>query len=324
MLEISLNNIDWLAIRQALSLALLKGIDIRVAGGNCFLESNAEYKPLFVDMKRVTGELGVGELNRETDSIIYYPAPIRYGTFNIKAGKYSSLVELVLFLLPSLFYQEFRSVLNLSGVSHSSISYPSSFVKETLFYILEKTGHYASMALKRFGFHGSGGGKIETRVYPAEPEKNDKIFIPDDRRISGAKIFLSGLKLDIAEKEKKIICRELNLPEKNIGILNVIDSNGYGNSVQVFTNSGDLTVVFSREMNMYNDSGNFTLDEEKCINDLSELIAEINIFIKGNDFPDYILREAFPYLCLSGSNIPDKYNSFLTESTYEICRLFLD
>jgi len=79
------NSIDWLAIRQSLSLSLLKVRDVKITHGSSYLEKNSEYLPLFNDISKLAIDLGIGEIKRESGSLIYSPEPVSYGSFNINS-----------------------------------------------------------------------------------------------------------------------------------------------------------------------------------------------------------------------------------------------
>ncbi|MCP4137333.1 MAG: hypothetical protein GY754_40575 [bacterium] len=329
-LELHFDTLDWVLIRQTLSLALLRNREVSIAGGAAFIDENNEYLPLFFDIKKILGDLTGGELLKESTSIIIKPGTLKYGRFLLETGKYSSLVDIFLFLLPSLLYRDFRSVLSLRGVSHSPVSYPTSFVKETLLTFLEKTGHFASLNLERFGFYGTGGGRVESRIYPAEPESCDTAFfdaVPEKREIIGAKVFVSGLSSGAAKRQKEFLLNELELPENKIAIIEIIDSDGYGNSVQVFgecrytQGESPVPVIFFREMEIYNYAGDFINDEENTMEALRDLVDESKGFINNSQLPGAIERELMPYLTLSGHRSEAK--DAVLRATRKLCESLL-
>ena len=302
MVELDFKDIDWLHIRQALSLSLLKNRAVAVRHGAAFLEGSPEYQPLFNDLALAVAAIGAGRLTLEGDDIIYEPLLLPPGRYRLDTGPRSSAVELLLFLMPALHHGDFRSVLRLSGVTHSVLSYPTTFVKQTLLTVLERLGFYGSLTLKRFGFYGSGGGSMESRIYPQEPGHSPAFAGEHNRSVSGVRIFISRLDARLAELEKRLLSVELELDTGRISIIEVQDSDGIGNSVQVFVDCGGLPVVLFREMNLYGEGEGIIMSENDLRAQLAGLALETRELIMGETLPGRLMREIYPYLILTGND----------------------
>ena len=248
MKTIELKSPSWRHIRIALSLALMKREPVVIKNGFAFIEKNFDFVPLFNDIKRIVFETGAGMLGDSGDDILFNPEGLFYGTYNIGTDKFSSISEIELFLMPSLFYNEFRSAVNYTGVTHSHISYPTTFLKETIFSFLESTGHYASLNLKRFGFYGSGGGAAESKIYPAEAKKCSNLFSSAEPKIEGVRIFMAKMNMDMAGREKEFIIKNTGVDENRVQIMEIVDADGYGNSIHVYVKFGEVNVILSRDM----------------------------------------------------------------------------
>jgi len=301
ILGIDQEKIDWIFIRQALSISLLKKRPVRIYRGYGYIEENQQYKPLFHDISETVKNLNFGELYIENENIIFFPGSLKFGLYCIVSGDYSSAVEIILFLLPTFFFKEFRSVLKISGVTHTGLSYPPVFIRETLFSILEQAGLYGSISLKRFGFYGSGGGEIEARIYPAEVKKIDNRLNYCNTYISGARIYISHLGPENAKKEKDMICSGLALNERDVSIIDVRDSNGYGNFILINLSADDIPVVLFRSLPVYNEKGEYIFNPDNNIVVINELIDEAKRFVNDKDIPDFISREVMLFRSLSGS-----------------------
>ncbi len=300
MLEIKNENIDWLMIRQALSLALLKNISVRLSGGQSFLLKNPRYRQVFDDMALAASRIGAGELLCEGESIIYSPQRVVAGKYGIASSSFSSAVELLLFLMPGLFYGDFRTIIDFEGVTHSVLSYPTAFIKESFLKGLERMGFYASLTLKRFGFYGSGGGIFESRVYPHE-EKPEQIFTGNSRSLSGATIYFSHLGSELAIQEKRFLCESLGIDQEKVAIIDVMESDGPGNSIQVYADIDGMEIVFFREAPFFNEKEEIIFNENSIPQILKGLAQEINEVMSGGALPDHIFRELCPYVILCGS-----------------------
>lgn len=320
MKEIEFKNLTWQRLRLALSLALMQGEPLLVKNGCSFIEKNFDFHPLYETVKRFIFETGCGMLADSGDDLQFLPEGLMYGVFDIDTGSFTPLAEIELLLMPALFKQEFRSVINYSGVTHSHLSYPTSFLKESLFALLEKMGFYASMNLKRFGFYGSGGGSSESRIYPAEIKTCTDVLSFSGKRIEGARVFMAGMNMDMAKKEKEFLSRSLHLDENKVQIMEIVDADGMGNSIQVYVECGGMHMIVSRDMEVFNSAGDIVFDEAKYYSSISALVSETERFIKTDYIPTGITAELIPYMLISGSPVPDKLKE--TEE-YKVCAAFI-
>lgn len=319
MKEIVLDKPLWRHVRMVLALALMRREPVVLRNGFGFIENNYDLVPFFNDLKRIVFETGAGMLSDSGSDIVFNPEGLSYGAYNFETDKYSSVSEIELFLLPSLFGCGFRSVISYGGVTHCHLSYPTTFLKETLLTFMEYTGHYASMNLKRFGFYGSGGGLAESRVYPAEPVAADDIFGPGENRIEGVRIFLAKMNMEMAAREKEFIIKNTGIDDKRVQIMEVVDADGYGNSIQVYVRCGKTVIILSRDLEIYNSAGDFVFDEDRYYVTLSGLMSETEKLVKFSRFPAFLTDEIIPYLLMSGSPVPDELGD---SSAYGLCMNF--
>lgn len=316
MKEIEFKNLTWQRIRLALSLALMKGEPVVLRNANAYIEKNFDYHPFYETIKRFMFETGCGILADSGDDLQFMPEGLRYEEYLIDTGKFTPLSEIELLLMPSLFKQEFRSVLHYSGVTHSHLSYPTVFLKESLFSLLEKMGFYASMNLRRFGFYGSGGGSAESRIYPAEINPCEDILSFGERRIEGARVFMAGMNMDMAKREKEFLMRSLKLEDNKVQLMEIVDADGMGNSIQVYVDCGGMHIIISRDMAIYNSAGDIVFDEAKYYSSISALVSETERFVKTDYIPAEIISELVPYIIMSGSNVSDKIKDM---EEYRVC-----
>ncbi|MCU0849202.1 MAG: hypothetical protein MUD12_15075 [Spirochaetes bacterium] len=305
--------IDWTAIRQALSLSLLKKRPLKIAGGGAFLSERPEYMPLFLDISDLVERTGAGKLSLGSGSIVFEPRGLGPGNIEFETRNNSSAVELLLFVMPALFFNDFRSVVRIGGVTHSHLSYSTAFVKETLLALLEKIGFYASLSLKKFGFYNSGGGSLESRVYPSEAAPWDFGGL-GPAAVEGAKIIISRIDGRVAASERGMIMSGLGIGADRTAVLEVMDSPGFGNSVQVCVRAGGIPFIFSREAVFFNEAGDLVYDEEKNAAAFSGTLVSARDFSARGEFPPFVMREILPYLFLSGSRVPGSVDPNLKDS----------
>jgi len=278
------------------------------------------YKDNFVNAKLVFEKDSLVLSLLPGDDIIFNPEGLLSGTLDFATDKYSSISEVELFILPALFYNDFRSVINYTGVTHSHLSYPTTFLKETFFSYLEMTGHYASLNLKRFGFYGSGGGSAESRIYPAEPKSCGDIFSFADSAIEGVRIFMAKMNMEMAHREREFIIKNIGVDESRVQIMEIVDADGYGNSIHVYVKCGGVNVILSKDMELYNSAGDFVFEESRYYAALTGLLKDVERLVKVKTLPDYLMDEVLPYLFLSGSEVPEVLKN---SESYRICSEFL-
>lgn len=304
MKELSLNGSGWSGLRLALSLSLMKGEPVVICGGMNVLTSDPVYTPLYDDIKRFLFDTNCGTIAESGGDIVFYPETIMPGRYNIETGNFSSIAELELFLLPALFFRGSRSVINFTGVTHSHVSYPTVFLKETLFGLIEECGFYASMNMKRFGYYGSGGGRAESRIYPSEKKTHSGLLEPRDVSLEGIRIFVARMDMSLADREKEYVLKNIKVPEGKVQVVEIRAADGFGNSIQAYMKYGPVNVILSRDMEIYNSAGDLVFDEARYYAALGSLREDIALFSRTGSLPRNIAAEVIPYMMVSNSPVP--------------------
>ena len=320
MKTIELNTYNWRYIRLALSLSLLKRENLFIKRGFEFIEKNYDLLHLFNSFKKIVFDAGAGIISSSGEDIIFNPEGLPQGLYNFDCDEYLPISEIELFLMPSLFHSNYRSVINYRGVTHSHLSYPTTVIKTTLFDLLERLGYYGSFNLKRFGFYGSGGGLAESRIYPTEPKRCDDLFASNECRIEGVKIFMAKMNMDMAKSEKEFIVKNIGIDENCVQIMEVVDADGFGNSIQAYIMCNGINVILSKDMDIYNSAGDFIFDESKYYSALSGFVQDAGAISKLKKFPQCYVEEILPYMLMTGSGINDEIKNC---PAYSICREIL-
>ena len=320
MKTISLNTYNWRYIRLALSLSLLKRENIIIKNGLKFIDTRYDLVPLFNCFKKIVVDAGAGMLNSSDGDIVFNPEGLSDGIYNFDCDEFSPITEIELFLMPSLFHSHHRSVINYTGVTHSSLSYPTTVVKTTLFDFLERLGYYGSFSLKRFGFYGSGGGIAESRIYPAEPKNCGDLFAFSEYRIEGVKIFMAKMNMDMAAKEKEFVVKNIGVDENSVQIMEIVDADGFGNSIQAYIMCNGVNVILSKDMEIYNSAGDFIFDESKYYSAMSDFVQDVDRISKLKKVPIVYAEEILPYMLMTGSAVNDEIKD---SPAYSICRELL-
>ncbi len=287
------------------------------------MAKNQALTPIFNDIKGIIAALKAGEFTESGKDLVYTPDSVSYGRHRLDTGPFSSGVEAAMFLMPVLFFQGFRSVVTISGATHSPLSHPTGFVKESLLPVLERLGFYGSLSLNRFGFYGSGEGEFEMRIYPHEIRKVDGPPLHPVESIAAARIFMARMNVDLAARYRGLLSMILSLPEERISILEIRDAAGMGCAVQVYLEAGGQTHILYRDIPVYNDNGDLVFDEGDSRDLLDALAVEAKGLAGDRGVPDLLMAEAVPWLYLSGNPVEMPDNSPLVSASVEICEKIL-
>ncbi len=303
MISVSLPHLDWVLLRQALSLSLAFDKECRLEGGLDYIKCNEPFSAFLSDVEEVIQKYQFGHFTIDGEDILFFPKPAHFGNFSIQINPYSSAMEILLFLMPALFRQEFRSRIFLSGVTHSRFSFGTSWMKESFLTALEQMGLYASCTLRRFGFYASGGGLIEAKVYPAETKTTMGSPISNNEtRLTGARIYIAHLDSSIAVREKNYLCVSLSIDEAKTGILEIRDCDGAWNHAEVYCITKEMPVVLCETVPVYDFSGKFIFSENTIIPSMEKLANKTRAFLDGASLPDELEREIALYRVIAGNS----------------------
>ncbi len=316
-------NADWIFIRQALSLALLKNRQVVFPQWPIFIEGRPDYHPVIEDMTNALADMGAGRLLADGNALRFIPRPLVPRRFSLRSGPFSSATELLLLLMPALFHADFRSVIEVDGVTHSPLSCPTAWIKASLMGLLERLGFFGSLTLRRFGFHGSGGGFMESRIYPLEAREWTDLSVPSTASIGGVQIFIARLSTELAEMEKDMLAGLLDIEPGKISIIEVMECDGPGNSIQLHADRGGIPLVLFKEMKLYGNDGVLSFSEDDMRNGIKILVEEGRSVLRNNTLPVGLARELHPYLILSGMEGKPSVEAGSIGLTVELCEAML-
>ncbi len=318
MVGISVSRLDHVLLRQAVSLSLAAGTPVCVEGGFRYIRENPAVQPLVADWENALSQMNAGQFSGAGDDLIFTPGAVRYGNFSFVTGAYSSAVEIVLLLLPALASREFRSSLTIKGATHASISHSTDFVRETLFSYGEEVGIYASMALKRFGFYGSGGGILESKIYPREPRGAELRDGLAGIECAGARVYIAKHSSDIAKRQKEMLCDRLRLPDGKVGIIEVLDTDGYGNVIQIYCVHGSRMIVTYAIVDAYSHEGELMYSGNSAEHAVDDAVRRYESMMRRGKMPVELVRELMPVYAVANDRITVARDSGVIDDTFRI------
>jgi len=286
---------SWQQLRITLAQSLKDNLDVNFFGAEDFFSDNPHWLPLFNDISNVLDRENFGQLQLKGDTISFSPKRITKFSLEIESQKYSSIVEILLLLMPYLFTREFRTKINFVGVTHNFHSYSTAFMKNAFFAILEKMGFFASLNLQSFAFYGNAKGHAEARIYPQEKKdfSMEKFFVQG--KFMGVKIFISQLNTDIAKRQKEYICKNFSFDENKVSIFEISGKHGYGNVVEFYVQKNDVNFIFSTKLEIIDTIGNIFFDEKSVYSEIDKTFLEADDFLNKREMPAFLLSELILY-----------------------------
>ncbi len=309
MLHIKPDFLDWTLVRQGFSLSLARQVPLTLEGAVSWLEENPFYKNILNDISRAADAMGAGSPEVSGNDIIFTPSGISGGSFSLDTHRESALSETVLFAAPFLFGRKQRTLLHLKGVTHPLVSFSTNQLQETLFSLLELQGFYAGAVLKRYGFHGSGEGEAEVRIYPGE--KTGFTFNPriDSWETRDGGIVFSGPYMKDAGDIREVLSHEKGLDESRVRILEVQNSAGEGFYLFIVLNiklsetGKEIPLVLSGAVDTRRGRDNF---EDECYRTLTRLKNSVRAMDEERLLPAELVREIMPYSLFTEGIVPEK------------------
>ncbi len=323
MIVVDLKNMDWIAFRQVVALSLATGRDCSVMGLEQILD-HVHDRRMWKVLKNVMELIPGVDVIEQDNQVSIIPSGLNYGIYHIETHRYAPVTDIILTLAPALSNCEFVSELHLKGVTHSQHSYPASFLKTSLNALITGAGYTVASSLKKFGFYGSGDGGIDTKIYPMSKHTDFSLPMSCHWEIESARVYVAKIDTSFASYQKEFLAKKLHLDDNSISIMEIINSSGYGNHIDVHIRAGDIVMVESMTMKLYNAEGDFVFTDDSMLDSMEEFCVRIKKIILDKKIPYPLLREAIPFLELAGVGHYE-YNGnedASIELTCNLCQLF--
>jgi hypothetical protein len=278
------DNNEWFIARRKLASALGNSEEIKITGFKKFLNKRNEFIPLLDDIIKFSSDFSFAEISFDNEDLVFHPEKITAGDYNFESGNYSSISEILLYVLPALSSCNSKSVLSMKGVTNSSLSYPAVFLKDVLFKNVISKGISIDLTTSALGFYGRGGGAVRAVINSDEKKAVQvKSDIPDEMKLS-LKILFSGSDSTLALHVRDLM--ENVFPELiGSGIMEV-DSPALAAWIYLHLVSAEKPLIFFREIPFYNHSGDLIFDYDS----IDDLVSGLRM-----EYEDYIYNGKLPY-----------------------------
>jgi len=188
-------------------------------------------------------EVAGAEMNSQT--LEFRPAPVTPGNYRFAVGTAGSATLVLQTVLPALLTGSGRSTLTLEGGTHNPLAPPFDFLAGSFMPLIHRMGPSVELELRSPGFYPAGGGRFHARI---EPVKRLAPLTLNERgvlRTRRAKVWLSKLSQEIADRELAVVREELRWTAQECSVEAVPHPKGPGNAVVLEIHTEHVTGIFT-------------------------------------------------------------------------------
>jgi RNA 3'-terminal phosphate cyclase (ATP) len=233
-------------LRTALSLSLVTGQAFgmeKIRAGR----PKPGLQPQHLAALNAAATIGAAEVegaSQDSQELLFRPQQVTPGDYSFAVGTAGSVTLVLQTILPALMIAGGPSSLVLEGGTHNPMAPPFEFLAKTFLPLLHRMGPKVRSKLDRHGFYPAGGGKMRVTIEPAP--KLARLDLPE--RGSGLRLsataVVANLPRHVAERELKVLKRELDLEPQALHVEEV-KSHGSGNTAYVQVECASLTEIFT-------------------------------------------------------------------------------
>jgi RNA 3'-terminal phosphate cyclase (ATP) len=232
-------------LRSALTLSVITKTPIKIYNIRAKRE-NPGLQPQHLAAVNAAAQISQAEISgaqKGSLSLEFYPHQIIPGEYHFAVGTAGSATLVLQTVLMPLVLAGSQSSLVIEGGTHNPLAPPYDFIANTYLPLINKLGAGVKTKLDRYGFYPSGGGKIRVVISPTQFGGNLEII--DTRHLISIRAvsIVANLPDHIAERELKVLKRQLEIDPEKCEIQRV-KSNSTANVAMVFVEYAELTTVF--------------------------------------------------------------------------------
>jgi RNA 3'-terminal phosphate cyclase (ATP) len=203
--------------------------------------------------------------------LVFQPQAITPGDYSFAVGTAGSTTLVLQTVLPALVTAHGPSALILEGGTHNPMAPPFEFLVKTFLPLLQRMGPHVRVKLDRHGFYPAGGGKLRVTVEPVVKLTRLDLLERGSVLRTRATAVVANLPRHIAEREAKVLKRELHLDGGDVHVEEV-KSHGPGNVAFVEVECANVTEVLT----------GFGEFREKAEVVAGRLAKEVRRYLEGN------------------------------------------
>jgi RNA 3'-terminal phosphate cyclase (ATP) len=205
-------------LRTALSLALVtrqpcRVFNIRDGRANPGLQRQhltcLQAAAAISDAKVTGAELHAREL-------VFEPGAVRAGEYHFQTGGAGSTTLVLQTILPALATAGGASSIGIEGGTHNPMAPPFEYLDRCFVPVVKRMGPSIKLRLDRHGFYPAGGGKIRATITPSTAWKPIELTTRGEMVNCRARVIMSQLPPNIADREVKVVKRRMALDYKSV------------------------------------------------------------------------------------------------------------
>lgn len=177
--------------------------------------------------------------------LTFEPGEVRAGEYHFAVGTAGSTTLVLQAVLPPLLHADGASQITIEGGTHNMQAPPFDFLAETFAPIINRLGPRIEVVLNRPGFYPAGGGKITATITPTRQWRPLELLERGALRRTGARALVARLPREIAERELRVVEKQLGWPREDLMVEEVPDSRGSGNVVMITVEHEYVTEVMT-------------------------------------------------------------------------------
>lgn len=175
-----------------------------------------------------------------SQQVTFEPQQVVPGKYQFSIGTAGSATLVLQTILPALLTADGPSEIVLEGGTHNQWAPPFDFLQRAYLPLVNCMGPHVEATLERHGFFPAGGGRISVKITPATSLAGFDLLERGTPIARTAKVLISNLPLNIAEREAKTIVQKLSFHQQHVTI-ELVESAGPGNIVIAEIQSENVT-----------------------------------------------------------------------------------
>jgi RNA 3'-terminal phosphate cyclase (ATP) len=179
-----------------------------------------------------------------SQAFTFEPETIKPGNYHFAIGSAGSCTLVFQTILPALVIAGGPSEIILEGGTHNPFAPPFDFLEKAFLPVINRMGSRVDAVLERPGFFPAGGGRFKVSIAPGELDSLELIGRGNIVK-KAARASVANLPVSIANRELKVIRKELDWGTELLEAVEVENSRGPGNILTVEIESENITEVFT-------------------------------------------------------------------------------
>jgi RNA 3'-terminal phosphate cyclase (ATP) len=234
-------------LRTALALAVVTGKPFQLDNVRAGREKPGLMRQHLTALRAAAEISGADVEGDELGStgVLFNPLGVRPGRYHFKVGTAGSATLVLQTVLPALMVADAASELILEGGTHNPFAPPFDFLEKCFLPLIGKMGPRINARLERPGFYPAGGGRFSVHIEPVKKLQRLELLESGDITRKVARVLVAGLPADVAQRELRVLERQLGWPLELLKLEAIDAMHGPGNVVVVELESAALTEVIT-------------------------------------------------------------------------------